>query len=81
MAVNQLDKAGMTRPVNFIVEVEGRKFFDTLSHDWLQRCLEERLSDPSLLWRVRRFLKAGVVEAGQHHASTQGTPQGGNLSP
>jgi group II intron reverse transcriptase/maturase len=81
MAVNQLDKAVMTHPVNFIVEVDIRKFFDTLSHYWLQRCLEERISDPNLLWLVRQFLKAGVVEAGQHHASTQGTPQGGNLSP
>lgn len=80
-AIDRLDKEVMTKPVNFIVEVDIRKFFDTLEHYWLHRCLEERVSDPNLLWLIRRILKAGVIEDGQYHASDQGTMQGGNLSP
>lgn len=80
-AINRLDKEVMSKPVNFIVEVDVRKFFDTLSHYWMLRCLEERIADPSLLWLVRRVLKAGVIDNGQYHASDQGAMQGGNLSP
>jgi RNA-directed DNA polymerase len=80
-AINVLDKSVMTKPVNFIVEVDIKKFFDNVSHYWLHKCLEERISDPNLLWLVRRFLKSGIIEEGQYQASNQGTPQGGNLSP
>ena len=80
-AVNALDKTVMTKPVNFIVEVDIKGFFDNVSHYWLLRCLEERISDPNILWLIRRFLKAGVVEEGHYQASEVGTPQGGNLSP
>ena len=80
-AINRLDKEVMSKPINFIVEVDIRKFFDTLSHYWMHRCLEERIADPNLLWLVRRILKAGVIDKGQYHASKQGTMQGGNLSP
>lgn len=40
------------------------------------RCLRERISDPNLLWLVKQFLKAGVIEAGHYEATTQGAPQG-----
>jgi len=80
-AIKSLNEEVMTRPINFIVEVDVRKFFDTVNHPWLMRCLEERVADPNLLWLVRRFLKAGIVEAGEYHASEQGTPQGGIVSP
>jgi len=80
-AVNALDKAVMTKPINYIVEVDIKGFFDNVSHYWLQRCLEERIKDQNLMWLIRRFLKAGVVEDGKYQASEKGTPQGGNLSP
>lgn len=80
-AIDKLDKVVMSKPVHFIAEVDIRKFFDTINHFWMQRCLEERINDPNLLWLVRRILKAGYVEDGQHHASELGTMQGGNLSP
>jgi retron-type reverse transcriptase len=71
----------MCEPVNFIVEVDIRKFFDTLRHYWMLRCLEERIADPNVLWLVRRILKAGVVDNGQYYANDHGAMQGGNLSP
>lgn len=80
-AIDHLDKEVMVQPVNFIVEVDIRKCFDTLSHYWIQRCLEERVTDQNLIWLVRQILKAGVIEDAQYHASEQGTMQGGNLSP
>lgn len=80
-AVKALDTAVMTKPVNYIVEVDIRKFFDEVSHYWLQRCLEERIADRNVLWLVRRFLKAGVMADGEVISTTVGTPQGGVISP
>jgi len=80
-AVNRLDKVVMTTPVNYVVDVDIEKFFDKVSHYWLQRCLEERINDPNFLLLVRKFLKAGIWEEGQLLPSKTGTPQGGVISP
>lgn len=80
-AINRLDKVIMQKPINHIVEVDISKFFDNVSHYWLLRCLEERIKDPNLLDLIRKFLKAGVMEEGRWHGSTEGTPQGGVVSP
>ena len=80
-AVAALNEAVMRKPVSYIVEVDIRKFFDTVSHHWLLRCLEERVGDANLLWLIRRTLKAGVMEGSEYRASDEGTPQGGVVSP
>ena len=80
-AIEALNKAVMTKSVHYVVEVDIKQFFNSISHYWLQRCLEERISDPNMVWLVRRFLKAGIMENNAFSASDLGTPQGGNLSP
>lgn len=80
-AINRLDKVIMQKPINHVVEVDISKFFDNVSHYWLLRCLEERIKDPNILDLIRKFLKAGVMEEGRWHGSTEGTPQGGVVSP
>lgn len=80
-AVKVLDEVVMKKPINYIVEVDIKKFFDSINHYWLQRCLEERILDKNFMWLIRRFLKAGVVRDGAVSGSEQGTPQGGVISP
>jgi group II intron reverse transcriptase/maturase len=80
-ALDVVDKTIMTRPIHYVIEADIKGFFDNVSHDWMLRCLEARIQDPSLLLLIRRFLKAGYVEAGLLVPTEQGTPQGGNLSP
>ena len=80
-ALKALNDTAMISSMNYVVEVDIRKFFDTVSHETLMRCLEVRIADPNLLWLVNKFLKAGVIDAGQFISTDQGTPQGGNLSP
>lgn len=41
-ALDKLDKTIMTKPVNYVVEVDIEKFFDTIDHQWLMKCLEQR---------------------------------------
>jgi len=80
-AIKALDSCVMTKPINYIVEVDIRKFFDNVQHDWLMRCLQERISDPNLLLLIRKFLKAGIMESGNFQESELGAPQGGVVSP
>ena len=80
-AIKALDHCVMTKPINYVVEVDIRKFFDNVQHDWMMRCLKERIADKNLLWIIERFLKAGVMEEGNYLESESGTPQGGVISP
>jgi len=69
------------RPVNWIIDADIASFFDTVNHDWLQRFLEHRIADRRLLRLIKQWLEAGVLEAGRHIASEEGTPQGAVISP
>jgi RNA-directed DNA polymerase len=69
------------RKTNYIVDADIKGFFDHVDHDWLMRFLEHRIADTSLLRLIKRFLKAGVMEAGIRHDTPVGTPQGGIVSP
>jgi group II intron reverse transcriptase/maturase len=80
-ALNVLDKVIMTKPVNAIVDMDIEKFFDTVDHRWLMRCLEQRIKDRHLLRLIGRFLNAGVIEEGKFIPTDKGTPQGAVLSP
>ena len=57
------------------------KYFDSVDHRWMMECLEQRISDPSFLRLITRFLKAGIMEEGDYMETDRGTPQGGIVSP
>jgi group II intron reverse transcriptase/maturase len=80
-ALNAVDKTIMTNPINHVIEADIKGFFDNVSHTWLMEFLQVRINDPSFLLLIRRFLKAGYVDGGEFVLTSQGTPQGGNLSP
>jgi RNA-directed DNA polymerase len=66
--------------VSWVLEADLKNFFGSLDHQWMMRFVEHRVGDPRLLSLIRRWLKVGVLEAGQVHESTEGTPQGGSIS-
>ena len=80
-ALSQIDKIIMNCPVNFIVDMDISKFFDTVNHKYLMEFLKQRIVDFSLLQLISRFLKSGIMEEGIYFETDQGTPQGGVLSP
>ena len=65
----------------WVVEADIKGFFDHVSHAHLVRFLEHRIADPNFVRLIQRFLKGGVMEDGVFHASEEGTPQGGLVSP
>jgi len=80
-ALVAVNRAVMTKPVNYVVDMDIEKFFDTVDHKWLMRCLRQRVSDSNFLRLIARFLRAGVMEEGKYYQVNRGTPQGGIISP
>ncbi|WP_268876902.1 reverse transcriptase domain-containing protein, partial [Facilibium subflavum] len=78
-ALNDVDKAIMTQPVNHLVEADIKGFFDNVSHDKLMGFVRIRVKDSSLLHLIERFLKAGYVDNGVLIDTEKGTPQGSIL--
>lgn len=64
-----------------VVEIDMAKFFDRVNHDYLMNLLSERIRDKLVLKLIHRYLKAGAMEDGLATVNTEGTPQGGPLSP
>ena len=67
--------------VNWILDADIKGFFDTIDQTWLIQFLEHRVGDKRMLRLVRKWLKVGVLEAGQITVSAEGTPQGAVISP
>ncbi len=65
----------------WVLEVDIRRFFDTLDHGQLRAILRERVQDGVLLRLIGKWLHAGVLEDGAVTYPDAGTPQGGVLSP
>jgi RNA-directed DNA polymerase len=65
----------------WVVDLDLAKFFDTVNHDVLMRLVAQRVKDKPVLRLIGRYLRAGVLEGGVASPRTEGTPQGGPLSP
>jgi group II intron reverse transcriptase/maturase len=70
-----------TRPVNWVLDADIRKFYDTLDQGWLVKFVEHRIADRRVVRLIQKWLKAGVLEEGQRVQSEIGTVQGGSISP
>src|SRR6204780_798675 len=66
---------------SFVVDVDLKSYFDTISHELLLEFVERRVGDVSVLRLIRAWLKAGVMEEGKVSHPDRGSPQGGVISP
>jgi RNA-directed DNA polymerase len=64
-----------------VVDVDLEKFFDRVNHDILMDRLGKRIGDAAVLRLIRAYLNAGIMSDGVVAERTEGTPQGGPLSP
>jgi RNA-directed DNA polymerase len=80
-ALEELWQQTMRVRGGWVLEVDIRKFFDTLDHAHLRECLRQRIRDGVLLRLIDKWLKAGVLEEGCLTHPEAGTPQGGVISP
>jgi RNA-directed DNA polymerase len=64
-----------------VVDMDLEKFFDRVNHDLLMQKLSTKIEDGRVLRLIRRYLEAGMMAEGIVSSRTEGTPQGGPLSP
>lgn len=65
----------------YVVDIDLESYFDRVNHDILMDRLTRHVGDRRLLKLVRRFLQAGMMREGILVTRSEGTPQGGPLSP
>jgi RNA-directed DNA polymerase len=65
----------------FVVDMDLEKFFDRVNHDVLMARVARKIGDKRVLRLIRRYLQAGLMQGGIETQRTEGTPQGGPLSP
>jgi group II intron reverse transcriptase/maturase len=80
-AVQAISDASWRMKGGWVVEVDIRKFFDTVDHAHLREILGRRIGDGVLLRLIGKWLNAGVLEGLDLSYSDEGTPQGGVISP
>ena len=80
-ALDALAYAVERRKVNWIVEVDIRQYFDSIDREQLMQFLEMRIGDRRVLRLIRKWLNAGVIDAGLAVDFVRGTPQGAVISP
>ena len=65
----------------YVVDLDLERFFDTVSHSKLVEILSRTIKDGRVVSLIHKYLRSGVIDKGLWHASEEGTPQGGPLSP
>ena len=80
-ALDALNAALIKRKINWVLDADVRRFFDSVDHEWLLRMVAHRIADPRVLRLIRQWLRAGVLEGGKWFKTLEGTPQGAGISP
>lgn len=81
-----LDAVGTARKrcwaTDWVIDLDIKGFFDSISHDLVERAVAHHTDIPWVRLYVARWLRAPVQFAdGTREERTQGTPQGGVISP
>jgi len=67
--------------LRWVIDLDIEKYFDSISHSHLRSFLDRRVTDGVIRKAIDKWLKAGVLEDGLLRRATEGSPQGGVVSP
>ena len=65
----------------WVVDLDLEKFFDRVNHDVLMARVARKVKDRRMLKLIRRYLESGIMQQGMTEPRSEGTPQGGPLTP
>jgi group II intron reverse transcriptase/maturase len=80
-ALDQVGRVLCRRKVSYVLEADICGYFDAIARDKLMEIIERRVSDGSILWLIRQWIKVGVIDHGQLLVTKTGTGQGQTISP
>ncbi len=80
-ALRHLRSRIMENNGRWVLDVDLRRYFETIDHGHLRDFLAKRVVDGVVRRMIDKWLKAGVLEGAQWSRSDRGTPQGGVISP
>src|SRR5918994_7327321 len=72
-ALDALRAAFMGQGVRWCIDVDIKKYFDTIDHGHLRDFLNRRVTDGVIRRMIDKWLKAGVLEEGRLHRPTAGS--------
>jgi group II intron reverse transcriptase/maturase len=80
-ALRTLQNVLWAKRLYWVLDIDIRKYFDSIPHSHLRAFLDQRVTDGVIRRMIDKWLKAGAVEDGLLLHATEGTPQGGVISP
>jgi len=81
MAIKEMSISIVRKRINYVVDADIKGFFDHMSHEWTLKFVEYYIKDPNILRLIKKYLKAGVMEAGTYQTNEVGSAQGNIISP
>src|SRR6056297_1363168 len=67
--------------LHYIIDADIKDYFGSIDHGLLREFLDRRVKDGVIRKMIDKWLKAGILEDEQLRYPTEGTPQGGLISP
>jgi RNA-directed DNA polymerase len=80
-ALRALSQATYQHPHGAIVEIDIRKYFNTIPHQVLLKLLRKKISDRRFLRLIEVLVTAPIREGRKDKVNTEGCPQGSVVSP
>jgi len=80
-ALTYLRQQCLEHDINWVIDADIAKFFDTISWEELRAILQKRVNDGAILRLIGMWLHVGVVEGDRVTNQEVGTPQGAPISP
>jgi len=80
-ALDEIGRIICTRPIEWVLEIDIRSYFDSIVRSALVEMIEKRVNDGSVLRLIGKWIKVGVIEGGRLLVSETGTGQGQPISP
>jgi group II intron reverse transcriptase/maturase len=80
-ALEELFKEVSFQGKRYIIDADMENYFGSINHQCLREFLDRKIKDGVIRKMIDKWLKAGVLEEGQVKYPTEGTPQGGIISP
>ena len=80
-ALRTLQNVLWAKRLYWVLDIDIRKYFDSIPHSHLRAFLDQRVTDGVIRRMIDKWLKAGAVEDGLLSRTTEGSPQGGVISP